>query len=108
MTATYSAKGDTIDYTQTASVAAGDVIAIGTLFQVANRDIAEGETAGVSISGIYEIAKQASTAITAGAAVYWDAGSNVVTTTQASNTKIGIAVYAATSEAATAFVLINA
>ena len=96
-------KGDAIDYTPGANVAAGSVVVIGTLVGIADRAIADGELAAISLAGVYAIEKITG-AITAGAYVYWDAdgdpqggtaGTGGLTTTKADGVFAAIAIAAA-------------
>lgn len=106
MKAVYIHAGDAIDYTPTADVAAGDVVVIGTLCAVAKLDIPANTLGALATKGVFDIAKGA-TAITAGAAIYWDATNKVATTTAPSNTALGIAVAAATAEDTTVRVILK-
>jgi predicted RecA/RadA family phage recombinase len=94
MSAKYWQKGETLDYTATAAVQNGDVVSLNTRIGVAGNDIAAGETGAVHVVGVFEIPK-AAVAIDLGAAVYWDADNQQITTTQAGNIPAGYAVAAA-------------
>ena len=69
--AEYYQKGDSIDYTPEANVAAGDVVFLGDLVGVAKLDIKPGELGALALVGVYEIATSG-TAIEAGALVFVD------------------------------------
>ncbi len=81
-TATYVQHGDAIDYTPGADVAAGDVVVQGELVGIAKTAIAANLIGAIAVSGVFDVPKAtgASTAITAGANVYWDATNSVATT----------------------------
>ncbi len=68
MKARYIQRGESIDYTPEADVAAGDIVKVGALTGVAKLDIKAGELGALALVGVYEIA-------TGGAAVA--AGSKV-------------------------------
>lgn len=108
MSATYYQRGEALDYTNASGsiIEAGDVIVFGTKIGVAGCDMANGETGSIHVEGVYELPKTDTSAITAGAAVYWD-GSGI-TTTSSSNTAAGYAAAAAAADAATILVKINA
>ena len=108
-TATYWQRGDAIDYTNggSAKIEANTVIAFGTKIGIAGTDIAVGETGSLIVAGVFELPK-ASGAVTAGAAVYWDATNGNITTTSTDNTLAGFATAAAESGDATVLVKINA
>lgn len=87
-----------IDYTPSADVAAGDVVVVGELPLIAHRDIPDGRLGALAAGGgVYTIAKEAPAVITAGAALYWDAGDQVVTTTASTHKLFGFASAAAAS-----------
>ncbi len=73
--ATYVSKGDTIDYTPGADVAAGDVVVIsGTnskIVGVALSDIKSGKQGAVAVSGVFEFVKASADVIDIGEKVYW-------------------------------------
>lgn len=107
--ATYWQRGEAIDYVNSGSakIDANTIILFGTKIGIAGTDIAVGETGSLIIEGVFEMPK-ASGAITAGAAVYWDATNAVITTTSTNNTLAGFAAAAAASDDATVYVKINA
>lgn len=79
--AKYIQKGNTIDYTATAAIAAGDVVSLGSRIGVAAGDIPAGAVGALSVEGVFEIDKTASLAIAVGDAVYFNAASKTVTKT---------------------------
>lgn len=103
--AKYVQKGECIDYTPEADVAAGDVVFIGPVAGIAKLDIKANELGALAITGVYEFAK-ATGAITAGASLYWD-GENGEATATPNAYYLGIAVASAGSSATTVCVLIN-
>lgn len=96
MTATYIQNGSTIDYVNSGSskISAGDVVSLTTRIGVAGCDIAAGAIGALHMDGIFDMPK-GSTAITLGAAVYFDAANNVITATATSSIPAGYAVAAA-------------
>ena len=107
--AEYWQRGESLDYTNAGSAAieAGDVIVLGTKIGIAGCDIAVGAVGSVHVEGVYKFPK-ATGAITIGAAVYWDATNENITTTSTSNTLAGYAAAAAVSADTTVLVKINA
>ena len=107
--AEYWQRGESLDYTNAGSAAieAGDVIVLGTKIGIAGCDIAVGAVGSVHVEGVYKFPK-ATGAITIGAAVYWDATNENITTTSTSNTLAGYAAAAAASADTTVLVKINA
>jgi len=95
--------GESIDYTPGSAVDAGQVVVQSGVVGIAKLDIAASALGALALTGIFDVVK-VSGAITAGAAVYWDAdgnpvggtaGSGAATTTSTANTFMGWAVKAA-------------
>lgn len=99
MGASYVQDGGAIQYTPQAAVTAGDVVVQGALVGVARFDIAEGATGVLAVEGVYDLPKAAgaSTAIAAGAQVYWDVADGLAKADDESGTNqlVGKAVLAA-------------
>lgn len=100
--ATYVTEGRTVDYTPGSDVAAGDVIVQGTLLGVAKSPIAANVLGALAVDGIFEFAKGtgSASALAAGAKVYWDANSEIVTATSQGNTYAGKVVTAVAASVA--------
>ncbi|HNO80538.1 MAG TPA: DUF2190 family protein [Phycisphaerae bacterium] len=81
-TAKFIHDGNSIDYTPGTDVAAGDVVVQGELVGIAKTAIAANLIGAIAVSGVFDVPKATgvSTAITAGANVYWDAANSVATT----------------------------
>ena len=77
MKARYIQRGESIDFTPTADVAAGDIVKLGSLVGVSKLDIRAGELGALALVGVYEIATNG-TAIAAGAVVSVDPGTGKV------------------------------
>ena len=95
--------GNSVDYTPSQAITAGDVVIQGTLVGIAKLDIASSVLGALAVRGVFDVAKTA-VAFTAGAAVYWDsggdpvggtAGTGAATTTRTGNTFMGFALAAA-------------
>lgn len=84
-----------------AAVASGGVVIAGAIIGIAAGAAASGEDVDVVTTGVFELPKVGADAFTLGAAVYYVAASGLCTTTSSGNTKIGVAVEAAGSGAAT-------
>lgn len=98
-----------VDYTPSVAVAGGDVVVQGDLIGIATRAIAANALGSLATAGVWDFPKDtgSSSAITAGAVLYWDAGSEVATTSSSGNKRIGKAVAAAAASASTVRVLID-
>ncbi len=107
MIARYVQKGEAVDYRPENAVSAGDVIVLGNLIGIARLDIGAGTLGSLAVVGVFD-APKATGAITAGAAVYWDATNHQVTTTATDNPYLGKAILAAESADESVRFLLNA
>ncbi len=89
------ADGDRTELTSPYAVTAGQGMLVGTLFGVALFSVATSTQVAVAHVGIWDITKEPSLAISAGARVFWDNTNRRVTTTATSNVCIGHATVAA-------------
>ena len=97
MKATYYQRGETLDYFPTENVENGAVVSLGTRIGVAAAPISAGEQGAVHVVGVFDMAKANTEEIKQGAAVYYDAAAEAITTTADGNTG-----YAAADAATTA------
>ena len=106
MDARYVQRGDAIDYTPAADVAAGDVVVLsGKLVGVAKLDIKTGELGALALTGVYEVTKSSGVAFAAGSEVGWDAANRkAVASGAAGSVKIGHAVALTSAIEPTVFV----
>jgi len=104
-TATFVQHGDSIDHTPVADVAPGEVVVQGELVGIAKTAIAAGVLGAIAVVGVFDVPKATgvTTAITAGAKVYWDAGNSVATTDDdtGNNKLLGKTIAAAADDDAT-------
>lgn len=91
MKAVYVAKGETIDYTASTAVSAGDVIFVGTLCGIAKHDIPAGAVGALAITGVYDMEIASATVVAAGAKLYFASGA---LTTTANDYLVGTAIAA--------------
>lgn len=95
MVARYVQRGESIDFTPEADVAAGDVVKVGSLVGVAKLDVRAGELGALALVGVYEVATGGAE-VAAGEAVSVDlATGRVAAAGAAGAVKIGHAVAAA-------------
>jgi predicted RecA/RadA family phage recombinase len=92
--------GETIDFTPKTAVVANDVVVIGSRVGIAGSNIDAGATGAAIVEGVFEVPKKASTAITAGAEVYFSATAGTASTTN-TDTDMGYAVADASADATT-------
>lgn len=109
-TATYWQRGESLDYTNGSGskITAGTIVVLTSgaagRIGVIGTDIPNGEVGSVHVTGVFEMPKSSTNALTQGEAVYWD-GTGI---TEASNdgggtpTYYPIAGYAAQAAAASA------
>ena len=79
MKARYVQRGESIDFTPTSDVAAGDVVKLGKLTGVAKLDIKSGELGALALVGVYELAVKSGKTFTAGQVAYYDPATGDVT-----------------------------
>lgn len=98
MEAIYRQQAAAIDYTPSgAAAAAGEVVQVGGLIGVANKEIADGELGALQIEGAFDVTKASGGGITftAGATVGWDNTGNTAVAAGTGDFDIGSAVAAA-------------
>jgi predicted RecA/RadA family phage recombinase len=95
--AIFAHDGDSIDYTPTSDVAAGDVVVQGDMVGVARTPIVANAPGSLAVAGVFDFPKATTTgsAIAAGTKAYWDAAASVATATAGSNKLLGKTVKAA-------------
>ena len=106
MDARYVQRGDAIDYTPMADVAAGDVVVLANkLVGVAKLDIKAAELGALALTGVYEVTKNSGAAFAVGMEVAWDATNRKAVAAGASGSvKMGHAVALAGASDPTVFV----
>jgi predicted RecA/RadA family phage recombinase len=88
--------GDMISVTAPAGgIASGQGIVVGSLFGVAAKAAAEGESVEIATTGVYELPKAPATVIAQGARVAWDDAAKLVVLPGIGFYPFGIAVLAA-------------
>jgi len=87
--------------------APGDGILVGALFGVAQSGGAQNDTVECAVVGEFELPKEPSLAISAGARVFWDNTNRRITTTATNNFQVGFCTVAALAADATVRVLLG-
>ncbi|GLK67046.1 DUF2190 family protein [Hansschlegelia plantiphila] len=85
----------------------GDGALVGLIFGIAAEDAAQDGEVDLVTKGVFNLAKVGADAFAVGAAVYWNNTSKLATSTVGSNAKIGVAVSASVSGAASVAVRLN-
>lgn len=108
MIANYQQPGSTIDFINSTSdtIKAGQVVSLTTRIGVAGTEIAASAVGSLHVKGVFSMPK-ATSAIEIGAAVYYNASTDKITTTASSAVPAGWAIAAAKSEDATVQVCIG-
>lgn len=110
MTTKRVAEGEVLTVLAPYACTKGNIVLFGAGFGVALDNAASGANVALDVSGgVWTLAKiaAASNAFTLGANVYWDNANSAVTASATSNTRIGVAVVAATTADTTATVRVN-
>jgi predicted RecA/RadA family phage recombinase len=85
----YSHLGDSIDYTPTADVAAGDVVVQSELVGIAKQPIKAGQLGALAVAGVFDFPVTSLTGWAVGDRAYWDNTAKVATETQTGNKYLG-------------------
>lgn len=97
-----------IDYTAGATIAAGDVVLLGSfLAGVAINDIANGSVGVIDTKGIYTVDAVNNLAFAVGDVLYWNASTKKVTNVEAGLPILGVCVAAKAETATTCRVNLN-
>lgn len=89
MTSTFRAPGDTVNFVAEADHNSGDGIVLGDLFGVVLADVITGDLGGASVTGVHELPVLGTDNVTIGQRLYWNAGNEALTLTEAGNLAIG-------------------
>lgn len=113
MAKNYIQPGNTItwtneDVTGAVDVASGDGVVAGSLFGIAQGDIAIGSDGELALIGVFQLPKVSAQAWTVGERIYWVAADANATATAGSNKLIGVAIEPAANPSATGKVRLSA
>ena len=102
-------EGKTLEYTNDtgSAIASGDLVKVGVRVGVALVDIANGSSGAVAMSGVYEVDKEASLAVTQGDLLYLDATSGELDKTTTDHTLAGYAFATEATSSTTVKVCLN-
>ena len=104
---TFVQEGRSLSLTAPRALSAGGGFLVGAIFAIAASDAASGAAVEGQREGVFDITKEPSLAISAGARVFWDNTNFRVTTTATSNFCIGYATQAALAADATVRVVLS-
>lgn len=86
--------GDTLTLVAPYNVSSGGGMLVGSIFGVATETVLSGASVEAALDGVYELAKTTGEAWTQGAVLYWNDTTKALTTTAASNKRVGYAARA--------------
>jgi len=95
------------DHTDAVTINSGEGFLVGSIFGVAQGDVAVGDDGEFDTRGAYDLAKVSAQAWTVGQKIYWDDSVKLCTTTSGGNTLIGVAIAVADNPSATGIVRLN-
>lgn len=106
-TAAFIADGTVLTLTAPGAVSGGSGALIGSIFGVAERDLASGEVGGFMVEGVFYLAKTTGTAWTAGDKLYWNDSTKKLTKTATSGQLVGVATADAASGDTFGYIRLN-
>jgi predicted RecA/RadA family phage recombinase len=92
MTVIYKQRGDSIDYTPTADVAAGDVVVLNDLVGIAKLDIKAGELGALAVAGVFDFPTDIGSTLDVGITAYWNVAGKFATDIDTGNKLLGKAI----------------
>ncbi len=90
----FIANGSRVTITAGANITSGSGVLVGSLFGVAETDIANGAQGAILVEGVFDLPKTPSQAWTVGQLIYWDGATSRCTNVAGSLKLIGVAVAA--------------
>ena len=103
----YVQKGENLTIAAPYDVASGGGAKSGLIFGVAAVDALSGADVDLVTVGIFDLPKVSTDVFAVGFAVFWDNSAKLMTSTTRGNTKIGVAVKAASNPSGTVAVRLN-
>lgn len=88
-------QGDAVDFTPDADLPAGSVVVQGELVGITKHDSKANSLGAICVEGVFDVDKDPTASISAGARVYWDATNNQAVTVATGNKLLGKAILAA-------------
>ena len=98
----YVQDGDTVTLVAPYAVTSGQGALVGSLFGIANADVASGAEGEFDVEGVFDVTALSTDTATQGAKLYWDNTNRRLTTTSSGNTLVGVALAAKGAGAVTA------
>ncbi len=89
MKAKYIQKGDSVDFTPSVDMDAGEIVRLGNLIGITKTPVKAGTLGTLAVSGIFDVQKSAGISFTAGSNIFWNSEAG---TAAADGIFLGIAV----------------
>ena len=105
MRAVFVQRGESVDFTPSRDVAAGEVLVFGGLPGVVKTSVKAGALGALALTGVYDVEKDA-VAVSAGDRLFWD-GARRLATTAAEGVFLGLAAANAPASAPRARIILN-
>jgi len=99
--------GDVLDHTPTSAVTSGDVVVMGDLIGIAERDIPANTLGAVRVKGVVELPKDNTVQIDKGDICYFEVAEDEINKTASGNPFAGVCVEDAATADETVKVLLN-
>ncbi len=104
MKAKYIQKGDSIDFSPSMDMDAGEIVRLGNLIGITKAPVKAGTLGTLAVSGIFDVQKSAGIPFLAGCNVFWDSESE---TAAADGIFLGLAVREAQASQGHVQILLN-
>ena len=106
MKAVFVQRGESVDFTPSRDVVAGEVLVFGGLPGVVKTAVKAGSLGALALTGVYDIEKDG-LAVAAGDRLFWDAERKVATPAEADGVFLGLAAASSPASAPRARVILN-
>ena len=106
MMAVFVQRGETVDFTPSRDVDAGEVLVFGGLPGVVKTHVKAGALGALALTGVYDVEKDAF-AVSAGDRLFWDDARHLATTTAAGGVFLGLAAANSPASSPRARVILN-
>lgn len=88
-------QGDVVDFTSDVDLPAGSVVVQGELLGITKHDIKANRLGALCVEGVFDVEKDPTASMSAGARIYWDATNNHAVTVATGNKLMGKSILAA-------------
>ena len=106
MMAVFVQRGESVDFTPSRDVDAGEVLVFGGLPGVVKTQVKAGALGALALTGVYDVEKDA-VAVSAGDRLFWDGARRLATTAAGGGVFLGLAAANAPASAPRARIILN-